>query len=62
MLVEVEVFCGFCHEPWTILVDPTAGEGQSYVEDCSVCCRPNRIFVSIDPESGEVDVTASYEG
>jgi hypothetical protein len=36
---EVEVQCPFCGEPITILVDVSV-DRQSYIEDCSVCCRP----------------------
>jgi hypothetical protein len=34
-----EVQCPYCGERIEIQVDGSAGE-QSYVEDCSVCCRP----------------------
>ena len=61
-ITAVELRCGYCREPWTVLVDPTAGESQSYVEDCAVCCRPNRIELSFDLESGEPSARASFEG
>lgn len=60
-VAAVELRCGYCREPWTVIVDPTGGAAQSYVEDCSVCCRPNRIEVSVD-EDGEVSVRAAFEG
>jgi hypothetical protein len=63
MMVEGhEVRCGACGEISTVFVDPSGGHVQSYVEDCQVCCRPSRIEISIDPDSGEATVSASYEG
>jgi hypothetical protein len=52
MLEEVVVDCAFCGEPFAIEVDTTAGEEQSYFEDCPVCCRPVEVFVRSRP--GEV--------
>lgn len=54
--------CGYCGEPCTVFVDPTAATSQSYVEDCQVCCRPNRLDIEIDAEDGRVRVSASYDG
>jgi hypothetical protein len=31
-------------------LDPSAGESQSYVEDCPVCCVPNEITVEYDED------------
>ena len=40
------VLCPYCSESIEFYVDPeTRG---SYVEDCAVCCRPWRVFVSRD--------------
>ena len=38
-MIETEVVCPFCGESITILVD-SSEEAQSYVENCSICCRP----------------------
>ena len=54
--------CGYCGEISEIDVDPYAGSNQSYVEDCQVCCRPNRVIVNVDPETLNVQVYVSYEG
>jgi hypothetical protein len=62
MPVEVEIICGFCGEPYSIWVDPSGGETQSYVEDCAVCCRPNQVSVYVDPQTGEAQATGSYQG
>jgi len=46
---EVMVTCPYCYGSLEFYVDPdTAG---SYVEDCAVCCRPWRVFVSRDHEN-----------
>jgi transcription elongation factor Elf1 len=41
-VVERRIRCPFCGEAMTILVDTSAG-GQSYVEDCQICCQPMQI-------------------
>ena len=38
--------CPYCGESIELIVDPSGGE-QSYVEDCSVCCRPIEITLEI---------------
>lgn len=62
MIDEAEYQCGYCGELSGIDVDPTGGTNQSYVEDCQVCCRPNRVNVYVDPETGQTSVTVTYEG
>ncbi|MBX3130249.1 MAG: CPXCG motif-containing cysteine-rich protein [Polyangiaceae bacterium] len=42
--------CPWCGEPVSIFVDPGGGEAQSFVEDCSVCCRPIRLHARRDPD------------
>lgn len=48
---ESEVQCPFCGETFTIIVD-TSVSRQTYIEDCSVCCRP--ITFSVECEEGYV--------
>jgi hypothetical protein len=49
-LLEAEtIYCPYCGESNTILVDRSLTE-QSYVEDCSVCCRPISLHISCDPD------------
>jgi hypothetical protein len=50
-MIETEVDCPFCGEMITIFVDPSQ-ERQSYIEDCSVCCRP--IQFQVECEEGEL--------
>ena len=51
-----EVTCPYCGESNEIALDPGSGDHQEYIEDCSVCCRPWRVFVSYDAE-GAADVS-----
>ncbi len=54
---EAYYICDACGEEIQISVDLSAGDEQSYVEDCPVCCRPNLIQIDIDVE-GNVIVRA----
>jgi hypothetical protein len=40
---QAQVDCPWCGESIAIALDPGGGPVQSYVEDCSVCCRPMSI-------------------
>ena len=40
------VDCPYCGERIEIVVDTSVDE-QEYIEDCSVCCRPIQLRVSI---------------
>ena len=51
MLQGEIVQCPYCGETIEVLIDESAGD-QQYIEDCSVCCRPIGIAVSVDDESG----------
>jgi hypothetical protein len=54
--------CGYCSEENETFVDPSAGMEQTYVEDCSVCCRPNVIRLSIDESSNALRIEVEFEG
>lgn len=58
MLEEVTVTCPACWEEIVLDIDLSAGDQQEYSEDCSVCCRPMtvRVTVSEDGERCTVDV------
>ena len=45
---EASYPCWACGEEIVVPIDPTMGARQDYVEDCPVCCRPNRIHVEIE--------------
>jgi transcription elongation factor Elf1 len=46
-VIERRISCPFCAERMSILIDASAG-GQSYVEDCQVCCQPMQISFDAD--------------
>jgi hypothetical protein len=49
MLVPADVRCPYCGEDIAILLDPST-DGQEYVEDCQVCCRPIAVRVDLDDD------------
>jgi hypothetical protein len=49
MIEEVIVDCPSCGEAMALDVDTTAGEQQSYFEDCAVCCKPMEVYVQCRP-------------
>ena len=56
MLEDLSVTCPYCWETIPLELDLSAGS-QSYIEDCSVCCRPIVVRLTVDDEGGfEVDV------
>lgn len=57
---EAAYVCNACGEEIVVPVDLSAGEEQVYVEDCPVCCRPNVLHVTIDPD-GDVRVWSEAE-
>jgi len=48
-VTERRIHCPFCAEPMSILIDASAG-GQSYIEDCQICCQPMQITFVVDEE------------
>ena len=52
--------CPSCGEWVEVVLDPSAGRHQEYVEDCPVCCRPNVLRVDFD-RRGRASVAASPE-
>jgi hypothetical protein len=49
---EASYTCDSCGEEIVVPIDPTAGASQDYVEDCPVCCHPNRIRLSYESDAG----------
>ncbi len=47
MLDEQTIYCPYCGEPFTSLLDMSAGS-QEYIEDCQVCCQPILFKITID--------------
>jgi len=54
-------FCPHCGEEIECSPDLGGGEHQSYIEDCSVCCRPNRITAVLDESGREFQVEVVAE-
>jgi hypothetical protein len=48
----LELTCPYCGENVELVIDVAGGSGQSYVEDCPVCCRPWQVEVTGDSEAG----------
>jgi hypothetical protein len=49
--VETQIACPNCGETFPLLIDTSEAE-QSFIEDCSVCCRPIPLTVRCRP--GEI--------
>jgi hypothetical protein len=39
--------CQYCGVENTVWVDLTAGDKQDFIEECRICCRPNRILIAV---------------
>lgn len=50
-LLEKEIDCPYCGESLDVLVDMSEA-GQTYVEDCQVCCRPIVFSVTDNIDGG----------
>ncbi len=48
-LLSRNISCPYCGESIELLIDDSVS-AQDYFEDCSVCCRPIRVQVSVDFE------------
>jgi hypothetical protein len=53
--------CAGCGQWNDTSVDESAGRNQRYVEDCQVCCKPNVLEVSYDPDTQMFFITAQLE-
>ncbi len=60
MIDEISVSCPYCGEPFTTVVDYSAGS-QEYVEDCYVCCRPIQFRVMVDMNGELSDVITQQD-
>ena len=50
--MQSQFWCAFCFQENPVWVDLSGGSEQRYVEDCQVCCRPNRLTVWIRESDG----------
>lgn len=45
--------CQYCGTENSVWVDLTIMDKQDFIEDCQICCRPNRILITKDRENEE---------
>ncbi|MCK9195182.1 MAG: CPXCG motif-containing cysteine-rich protein [Nevskia sp.] len=60
MLETAEVTCPACWETIELTLDLSAGN-QIYSEDCSVCCRPMTVRLTVSDDLAEFDVEVESE-
>ena len=53
-MLEASYVCPSCGEEIVVPVDPSEGETQDTIEDCPVCCCPNRLTIEIDGDDASV--------
>jgi transcription elongation factor Elf1 len=58
MLFDTQVDCPYCGESFETSVDCSAG-GQTYIEDCPVCCQPIEMRSSVDIDGSLLGVSAA---
>lgn len=46
------ITCPYCWEAFTIFVEPEYDKGETYIEDCYVCCRPVELVIMEKHEDG----------
>ena len=51
LVVETEIVCPHCGETFSLTID-TSQATQSFIEDCTVCCRPINLSARCKP--GEI--------
>jgi hypothetical protein len=61
MEVETSFVCAYCFSINEIVVDASGGLHQNYTEDCQVCCRPNRLTITVDEDFGGAEAAAEPE-
>ena len=59
LLEEADITCPYCGETISVLIDSSL-DSQSYVEDCSVCCRPIVMGVEVSAD-GSVVIRPRHE-
>jgi hypothetical protein len=59
--VDAKFWCAYCGRENDLLIDVSAGLHQQFVEDCTVCCRPNVVRVWIDSGTGDVAVESGAD-
>lgn len=57
---EQSYTCPYCYQPNTVGVDPSVEAKQTFTEDCTVCCRPIEIEMTVLP-SGRCKIRVRRE-
>jgi hypothetical protein len=57
LVVETDITCPHCGETFPLQID-TSQRNQSFIEDCTICCRPIQLSVQCQP-GVIVDLSAS---
>jgi transcription elongation factor Elf1 len=60
MLEDAVVTCPSCWQQVSLDIDLSAGSAI-YTEDCSVCCNPMTVRVTVDEDSGRFEVDVESE-
>jgi hypothetical protein len=47
---NISWICQYCSKDNEVWLDLTTANKFDFIEDCMVCCRPNRIIVTIDED------------
>ncbi|ACV27132.1 CPXCG motif-containing cysteine-rich protein [Kangiella koreensis] len=58
--IESTIYCPYCGEPQTILIDPSIMQ-QSYIEDCQICCRPIEFQVQVSADGEDVSIVTGTD-
>lgn len=59
-LQEKSTYCPYCGELISLLID-TSVSPQTYIEDCSVCCRPMEVRILVEDDDCFVEVRADTD-
>ena len=60
LLQTHNLHCPYCGESIAVIIDCSIIE-QEYIEDCQVCCQPINIFISIEDDAVQIQVTHENE-
>ena len=60
-LTPIPYPCAACGETNETQLDLSGGYSQQYTEDCHVCCRPNLLTITVDPETHIVSIANELE-
>lgn len=60
-LTPVPYSCPWCGDMNETLFDVSGGPRQEYVEDCSICCSPIVITLTLDEIDNLISITAEPE-